>query len=271
MPDRKSAEMIWFDSHAHLQGEDFAEDLPEVLERARAAGVQKILLPAVDLEDSKRALTLALAHDLFCCSIGCHPHAAARFPADGIDQLREMIRQRDSSKLVAVGEIGLDYHYDFSPRDIQKDVFRSQLDLAFEADMPVIIHDREATADCLDILHQQQDTGRLRPMPGVFHCYSGSPETARQLLAMGFYIGVDGPITFKNARKTPEVIRICPHDRLLIETDSPYLTPVPYRGKRNEPAYLNLIGEKVAQIWEVEIDDVSTSTTANAKRLFGLS
>lgn len=261
----------WFDSHAHLHDDAFTSDWRETLERAAAAGISRILLPASDLDDSEKAIAMALQDKRLCCSAGCHPHAAAGFGPDDIGRLREMIDRRRGQPVVAIGEVGLDYHYDFSPRAIQQDVFQKQLELAFECELPLIIHEREATADCLAILQQQARAHRLLSNPGVFHCFSGSPETAEILLAMGFHIGVDGPITFKNARKTPEVIRICPQNRLLIETDSPYLTPVPYRGKRNEPAYLPLIGAKVAEIWGVTIGDVARITWDNALRLFDLT
>jgi len=262
--------MIWFDSHAHLQDDDFADDWRQTFDRAVAAGIGRILLPASDLTDAERAIAIALQDERLCCSVGCHPHAAAGFGENGIQQLRSLLDSNRGWPIVAIGETGLDYHYDFSPRPIQQSVFRQQLDLAFDYGLPLIIHEREAAADCLYILHDQAKAHRLLPSPGVFHCFSGSLETAEILLALGFYIGVDGPITFKNARKTPDVIRICPQNRLLLETDSPYLTPVPYRGQRNEPAYLPLIGEKVAEIWGISTEEVARITYDNAKRLFQL-
>ena len=261
----------WFDSHAHLHDDDFAGDWRETIDRAAACGVGRILLPSSDLEDSEKAVAMALQDDRLCCSVGCHPHAAAGFGPDGIERLRELISRRRGYPVVAIGETGLDYHYDFSPRSIQQAVFQQQMELAYESCLPLIIHEREATADCLALLQTQARAHRLLPSPGVFHCFSGSPETAMILLAMGFYLGVDGPITFKNARKTLEVIRLCPQDRLLIETDSPYLTPVPHRGQRNEPAYLPLIGAKVAEIWGISPSEVARITHENAMRLFGLA
>lgn len=261
--------MIWFDSHAHLQDEAFGNDWHAVLERAAAAGIGRILLPASDIADSRRAIALARQDSRLCCSVGCHPHAAAAFDQAGISQLQQLITENRGNPVVAVGETGLDYHYDFSPRPVQQAVFRAQIDLAFDCGLPLIIHEREATADCLHILQEQAAAGRLRPVPGVFHCFSGSPETAAILLAMGFYIGIDGPVTFRNARKTPEVIRMCPTDRLLLETDSPYLTPVPYRGQRNEPAFLPLIAEKVAEILQMSLAEIARITSENACRIFG--
>jgi len=263
--------MKWFDSHAHLQDDDFASDWRQVLDRAAAAGIDRILLPASDVADAERAIAISREDERLCCSVGCHPHAASGFGETGIQRLRALIDSNHARTIVAIGETGLDYHYDFSPRPVQQSVFRQQLDLAFDCGLPLIIHEREATADCLAILHDQAKAHRLLPCPGVFHCFSGSPETAEILLAMGFHIGVDGPITFKNVRKTPEVIRICPKERLLIETDSPYLTPVPYRGQRNEPAYLPLIGEKIAEIWGISTEEVARITYENAMRLFRLA
>jgi len=204
------------------------------------------------------------------CAVGCHPHAAAGFSQDSPAVWHELIRSGYRAPIIALGEIGLDYHYDLSPRLIQQEVFRLQLDWAFDFDLPVIVHEREAAADCLAILKSARQNRRLRSTPGVCHCFSGSVETAELLLDMGFYLGFDGPVTFRNARKPLEVIEHCPHDRLLLETDSPYLTPVPYRGQRNEPAHLPLIGAKVAEIWQISPEDVARLTTVNAERLFQL-
>jgi TatD DNase family protein len=267
--------MLWIDTHAHLQDEEFEPDRQAVLERAATAGVGRILLPASNLEDSRQVVKLALTDSRFICSIGCHPHDARHFSPDTLDEFRELMNSHGrmtqsghGGPIVAVGEIGLDYHYDFSPRLVQQAVFRSQLELAWECRLPVIIHERESTADCLEILSDAYERGQLLPAPGVFHCFSGSPETAAIILKMGFYIGIDGPVTFKNARKLPDVIRQCPHDRLLLETDSPYLAPVPHRGQRNEPAFLPLIGAQAAEIWQIPVTEVARLTTDNAIRLF---
>ncbi len=262
--------MRWFDSHAHLQDEAFVSDWRLVLERAAAQNIYRILLPASDIEDSCRAIELACKDPRFCCSVGCHPHEASGFDDVALHRMEQLIADYQGDPVVAVGETGLDYHYDFSPRPVQQEVFRAQLRLAYRCDLPLIIHEREATADCLGILREVAANGELRPTPGVFHCYSGSPETAEILLGLGFYLGIDGPVTFRNAKKIPEVILNCPHDRLLLETDSPYLTPEPFRGKRNEPGYLPLIAEKVAKIWQIPLSDVSRITLVNACKLFRL-
>lgn len=259
-----------FDSHAHLQDPAFAEDLTTVLERAVAAGVTRILLPASDLKDSAEAARIASTRRGLYCSAGCHPHEAADFTTEDRENLRALAVQPDRGPLLAIGEIGLDYHYDFSPRPVQQRVFQEQMDIAWQSGLPMIIHEREATADCLSILNEFRRAHRLRSSPGVFHCYSGSVETAEQLLDMGFCLGFDGPITFSNAKKALAVIRMCPQDRLLIETDSPYLTPVPFRGQRNEPARVALVAARMAQELGLSVEETTALTTRNACRCFGL-
>ncbi|MDW7655549.1 MAG: TatD family hydrolase [Bacillota bacterium] len=262
---------VWFDSHAHLQDKAYAADREMVLNRALSRQVCRILLPSSAYEDACQAVSLTESDDRLICAVGCHPHEADGYDAWSRDTWVMLVESHRQAPIVAIGEIGLDYHYDFSPRETQRRVFRDQLELAGELDLPVIIHEREATADCLKILEQAASDGLLRKLPGVFHCFSGSVETAKIVLSMGFYLGFDGPVTFKNARKPVSVVEQCPPDRLLIETDSPYLTPVPYRGKRNEPAYLPLIGARIAEIQGVTVAETARQTTANACRLFGLS
>jgi TatD DNase family protein len=261
---------VWFDSHAHLQAESYADDRQEVLLRARKAGVERILIPSTNWSDSLDAIRLARQHEELVCAVGCHPHDASDFDKQSMDDWLKRVTQERMAPIVAIGEIGLDYHYDYSPREDQRRVFRLQLELAHELDLPVIIHEREATADGLSILEKAISDGLFKSEPGVFHCFSGSVETAKIVLQMGFYLGLDGPVTFKNAKKPLAVLEHCPQDRLLIETDSPYLTPAPHRGKRNEPAYLPLIGEKVAEIWGVSLDTAARLTNQNARRLFEL-
>jgi len=263
--------MVWIDTHAHLQHKPYTTDFAAVLARSRAAGVSLVLLPGTDLDDSRDAIEMATRHgDLgLIAAIGVHPHEAKTFSDTVAAELRALALANRSCVL-AIGEIGLDYHYDFSPREVQRQVFMDQLKLARELDLPVIVHDRESTADCLEIIGQAAEQGLLREVAGVFHCYSGSLETAHILLKHGFYLGFDGPITFKNARKALEVIAGCPRDRLVLETDSPYLTPEPHRGHRNSPEYIPLIGAKVAEIWGCPIEEVAARTTLNARTLFGL-
>ena len=263
-------EPSWFDSHAHLQDRVFAADVSQVLARAAEKGIGRILLPSSSYDDSTAVRELAGQNRCFVCAVGCHPHEADGYEQQSRGNWDCLIRAGLPRPIVAIGEIGLDYHYDYSPRPVQQTVFRRQLELAFDFDLPVIIHEREATADCLTIFREYRAKDRLRKVPGVFHCFSGSVETAAILLEMGFYLGFDGPVTFKNAKKPLDVLAACPRDRVLLETDSPYLTPVPLRGQRNEPANIPLIGGKVAELWHVAPVEVAAQTTANACRLFGL-
>lgn len=262
--------MTWIDTHAHLQAKPYATDLEAVLDDAQQNGVEQVLLPGTDLQDSLQAVELAVRYRErgLAASVGVHPHDAKTFTPEVAGAIRDLARQHLGGAVVAIGEIGLDYHYDFSPRDVQRTVFKAQLELALDMDLPVIVHDREATADNLAVIQEWAAERPLRPIPGVFHCFSGSVETARILLKLGFYLGFDGPITFKNARKALEVIAACPQDRLVLETDSPYLTPEPFRGRRNTPAHIPLIGAAVASVWGCSVADVAAQTTANARRLF---
>ncbi len=260
------------DTHAHLQDDQFRDDWMDVLNRAETAGVKTVLLPGSDLDDSLRALQLAGKDERqrLVCAAGIHPHEAGSASSDALERLQAVIHEHKGKNLVAVGEIGLDYHYDFSPRVIQQEVFMKQAEIAAREDLPMIVHSREATADMLAVLDTLKKRGHLRTDPGVFHCFSGSQETAEILLAMGFYLGFDGPVTFKNAKKALKVIENCPHDKLLVETDSPYLAPVPHRGKRNDPSFLPLIIEKIAECWQRSTEYAAAVTTENAMRLFRL-
>lgn len=262
----------WIDTHAHLQSKPYAADVEDVLAYSHAAGVSSILLPGTDLEDSLQAVNLA---DRYydrgvVAAVGVHPHDAKSYTPEVGAALRQLAIKHRGRAVVAIGEIGLDYHYDFSPRDIQRDAFRAQLELAVDLDLPAVIHDREATADTLEVILEVADRRSLRSVPGVFHCFSGSAETARIILKHGFYLGFDGPITFKNARKALEVLAVCPRDRVVLETDSPYLTPEPHRGHRNTPQHIPLIGAKVAEIWGCTVEEVARQTTENAEKLFAL-
>jgi TatD DNase family protein len=261
--------MRWFDSHAHLQDEKFADDLPNVIERAKAAGVKRVLLPGADYQSVVRAEKLAAEEsDYFCYSSGIHPHDADTVDDNMLNYIKTLAEGTGFHKPVAIGEVGLDYHYDFSPRNIQRAVFEQFIEIAWYYKLPLIIHCREATEDCLSILRSKAAQGRLLTVPGVFHCFSGSAQTADTLIDMGFYLGFDGPITFKNSRKAAEVIKIAPLERLLIETDSPYLAPEPLRGKRNEPSYLPYIGRKLAELKGISTEEAADITWQNTCRLF---
>ncbi len=251
-----------FDTHAHLCAPQFDSDRADTIRRAIDAGVGLCLEAGTSIEFSRRAVELAKAHGIIVAAAGIHPHDAVDAPSDYLDRLKALLHQPEC---VAVGEIGLDYHYDFSPRDVQKDVLDAQLSLAAECKLPVIIHDREAHGDVLGLLTKY--SGRLI---GVMHCYSGSVEDAKKYLDMGYYLSFGGPVTFKNANRPREVAAYVPLDRLLCETDCPYLTPTPYRGKRNEPMYVRYVVQEVARIRNMAFEQLAESTTQNGMRLFGI-
>ena len=250
------------DSHAHIDDERFDADRDEVVARALAAGVSLILNVGADMGSSARSVALAEKYPGIYAAVGMHPHDAKDMRETDYTQLEQWTKH---PRVVAIGEIGLDYHYDLSPRPVQKEVFLRQLDLARKTGKPFIIHEREAHADTLEIIRSA-----ARGLKGVFHCFSGSVETAREYLKMGFYISVAGPVTFSKSGKTKEVAKYVPLDRLLVETDSPYLTPQPHRGHRNEPAYVRLVAEEIASLRNLPLEEVAAATTANVRRLFDI-
>lgn len=251
----------WIDTHTHLNDQAYQGELEKILERMAQAGVDRAVVVGFDLPSSQKAVELAHLYPQLYAAVGVHPHDAKDYTDETGAELRRLLRE---SKVVALGEVGLDYHYDHSPRGIQQEVFRRQIRLAREQNMPLIIHDRESTGDLMAILREEQ----ANEVGGVFHCFSGSVETAREALAMKFYISIAGPVTFANARRLPEVILEIPADRLLVETDCPYLTPHPYRGKRNEPAYVAFVGREVARILGVSPEELAHQTAENAGRCF---
>ncbi|MCT4606999.1 MAG: TatD family hydrolase [Marinisporobacter sp.] len=252
-----------FDSHAHLDDRKFDQDREKVLENARANGISYMVNPGADFESSVRSIELASKYTMIYAAVGIHPHDAEDVDDMTLALLKGLAKK---PKVVAIGEIGLDYHYDHSPRDIQRDIFRKQIALAKEVKLPIIIHDREANDDVMHILKEEKafDTGV------VLHCFSGSAELARQYIKLGAYISIAGPVTFKNARKTVEVVEKIPLEYLFVETDSPYLTPVPFRGKRNEMAHVRYVAEKIAEIKGLSLEEVAHQTTENAKKFFGI-
>lgn len=262
-----------FDTHAHLYDARIFQDAENVLERAIVSGVDTVLVPSDNEETSRLAVDYVQKWDGYkgvdlYCSVGVHPHEASSYTEDTEAYLVDMLSKRDEYKIKAIGEIGLDYYYDLSPREVQREVFRKQLKLSYELDIPFILHERDATQDCVDILKQAQKDGMLLPVPGVCHCCSCSAEIAKILIDMGFYIGFDGPLTFKNNKKTPGVLEICPWDRIVVETDSPYLAPEPNRGMTNEPAFVTLVVERIAQLKGVEPSEAARITKENGLRLF---
>ena len=252
--------MNLFDSHCHLENDRFDSDREETIARIHGNGVTRCVCVGSDLPTSHACVALAETHDFIWAAAGVHPHEAKDAPDDYIDQLRQLLRH---PRVVALGEIGLDYYYDLSPRDVQRRVMNEQLDLALEADMPVIFHIRDAHGEMVEQLR-----ARKRLPQGVIHCCSASAETVREYLGMGFYISFAGPITFKNAVTPIEASKAVPLDRLLIETDSPYLTPVPLRGRRNEPDYVRYVLEKQAEVHGVDPEELADITFKNASTLY---
>ena len=252
---------MYFDTHAHYCDKRFNDDRDEILASMPDAGISLILNSGSSLRSSKFSLELADKYPFIYASVGVHPHDSKSMQDDTITELKELLLH---PKAVAVGEIGLDYHYDFSPRDVQQKRFREQLELARHLDLPVIIHEREALNDMLDIIREFKD------LCGVLHCYSGSWETAKIVLDLGWYLSFTGVITFKNARRVLEVIEKTPADRIMLETDCPYLAPDPMRGQRNCSLYLPYIAEKVAEIRGIELQEAAVLTTENGKRFFRL-
>ena len=267
-----------FDTHAHLYDERFASEglsAEDILFHASRSGIDRILIPADNEETSLEAIDFVKRYDgthgvkLFC-SVGVHPHEAKSYDDTTGQKLIGWLEKKDELKIKALGEIGLDYHYDLSPRPVQKSVFARQIPIAKRYDLPMILHEREATADTLEILKTAKANGELRGQPGVCHCCSASAETAAILLDMGFYIGFDGPLTFKNNKNTVRLCEAVPLDRIVIETDSPYLTPEPNRGSINEPAHVAYVAERIAQIKNVTVEEVVKITACNGMRLYGL-
>lgn len=258
------------DTHAHLDLPQFEADRDAVIERAQAAGVKVIVNAGADLESSRRAVALAEQHPGVYASVGVHPHDAKTLDGEVLAALRELARQ---PKVVAVGEIGLDFYRNLSPQDVQRRAFQAQLAWAARLGKPVIVHDREAHAEVLKALTSWAAGLMRSPLAGrvgVLHSFSGDLSMAEQAIDLGFYISISGPVTYQNARRLAEIVQALPLDRLLVETDCPYLTPHPHRGKRNEPAYVRLVAEKIAAIKGLTLDEVAATTTANARRLFEL-
>ena len=250
------------DTHAHYDSGGFNADRDEVLSSLPASGVALVVDPGCDVPSSQAAVALAEKYPHVYAAVGIHPGDCAGCTDADFEAIRTLCGHE---KVVAVGEIGLDYYWeDNPPKEFQQMVFRRQIELALELDLPVIVHDREAHGDSLAVV---LDYPALR---GVFHCFSGSPEMAQELLKRGWYLGFDGPITYKNAKRAPEVAAVTPLDRIVVETDAPYLTPVPYRGKRNDSRYLPYVIEKLAEWKGVSREEMTDITLKNGKRLFGL-
>ena len=252
---------MYFDTHAHYDSGAFNADRFEILGSMPDAKVGLIVNPGCDLESSKTAIELAERFDFVYAAVGWHPEDMDKLTDKAYAELE---RLAEHPKCLAIGEIGLDYYWDDTHKAEQKELFKKQIELAIRLNKPVIVHDREAHGDSLEIV---RDFSELR---GVFHCFSGSVEMASELLKRGWYLGFDGPITYKNARKAIEVLEFCPLDKIVVETDSPYLTPVPNRGKRNDSRQLEFVVNKLAEIKGINVDEVENITFENGKKLFGI-
>ncbi len=252
-----------FDSHCHLEDGKFAGDRAEVLARMAEHNVTHCICAGSDLESSAQIVQLAESSDVIYGVVGFHPQQAQQFTPDALNTLRQWLTL---PRIIGVGEIGLDYHWDEPPRGVQRVALEAQMDLAIELDMPAVFHIRDAHGDFAELLRARK--GRLPR--GVLHCYSGSVESAREYLDMGFYLSFAGPITFKNAGKAKDVAVFCPLDRLLVETDSPYLAPVPCRGQHNEPALVRYTAQEIAKLKGMEPTELFAQTTENTKRLYRL-
>jgi len=249
-----------FDTHAHMDDLAFAEDRQELLTGLPAQGIELLMNPGCSLESSRNACALAREYGYIYAAVGSHPDAADEVNDAVLAEYRELCKS--NPKVKAIGEIGLDYHYEDIPREIQLRAFRAQMDLARELELPAIVHEREAHEDGMRVVEEFPE------VKGVFHCYSGSAEMAKELVKRGWYIGFTGVLTFKNARKAIEVAASVPLDRIVLETDCPYMSPEPFRGRRNDPGKLYRMAEKLAEIRGLSVDEIHRITTENGKRLY---
>ena len=250
------------DTHAHLNFDAFKDDIDEVIHRAKSGGIEYIIVPGVEPKNLNSLLEFAKSRDEIFCGMGIHPHNAKE---SGSVELNLVEKNSDDKKVVAIGEIGLDYYYDFATPDEQKKIFREQIKIAKNRNLPVIVHNREADEDIYNILNEEQD-GNLKD---VLHCFSSNVEFLEKAINFGFHVSFTGNITFKKVN-LGDVVKKAPLDRILLETDSPFMTPVPFRGKRNEPSYVKYVAEKIAELKNISLEEVISMTTANAKKLFGL-
>ena len=247
------------DTHAHI---DMAEDIDAVIKNAHDSNVKKIIIPSVEEKYFDKVISIAESHENIFCQLGIFPSEAKSWSDKTADNIRRLAK---NEKVVAVGEVGLDYYWDKSFIDEQKNMFKEQILLANELGLPVVVHGREAHKDCIDILKEYNNDSDV-----LFHCFSGSVETMKECVKNGWYIAIGGVVTFKNAKKIKEVAVEVPLERLMLETDSPYLTPVPYRGKINEPAYVNFVAEEIAKLRSDSVENIMKITSSNAEKVFGI-
>lgn len=251
------------DSHAHLDDKRFNRDRDMIIKNLNSNGIESVVNIGADLKTSKASVELADKYENIYAVVGVHPHSATEINKAALETLRELAK---NEKVLAIGEIGLDFHYDRSPRDVQRSAFRAQIDLAKELNLPIVIHSREADGETFDIIKESMD-GNLKVL---LHCYSGSAELAQEYIKLGCYISLAGPVTFNNARVPKEVAKVVALDRLLVETDSPYLTPTPYRGKRNEPMFVKYVAKEIAELKGIDIEELSKATLENTKRFYNM-
>ena len=249
-----------FDTHAHMDDRAFEEDRKKLLTTLPERGIGLLMNPGCSLASSRNAVALANQYDYLYAAVGSHPDAADEVNSAVLDEYRTLCKQ--NKKVLAIGEIGLDYHYEDIPREHQQQAFRAQMELAAELDLPVIVHERDAHEDGMRIVEE------FPKVKGVFHCYSGSAEMAKWLVSRGWYIGFTGVLTFKNARKAVETAAAIPLDRIVLETDCPYMSPEPFRGKRNDPGRLYRMAEKLAEIRALSVEEIHEITMENGKRLY---
>ena len=255
--------MKLIDTHAHLDFPKFDKDRTEVINRAIDSGIEKIVNIGSDMTSSRNSVELSRRYDEIYSVIGIHPHNADSFDLNVSKKLKKLSK---NGKVVAIGEIGLDFHYDNSPREKQKQAFRAQLRLAKSLDLPVVIHTRDADKETLEILKEED----VSEIGGIMHCFASDKKMAEEILDLGFYIAFGGLITFNNLDDLREIVSKVPLDKLLVETDAPYLTPEPYRGKRNEPLHVKYVAERIAEIKNVDLEKVAKKTTANAKKVYNI-
>ena len=250
------------DSHCHIDDERFDSDREELISLFEENEIDFLIDPASDVNSGRKILELVKKYDKIYGAVGIHPHEVEGITQKQLDEIYEM---SFAKKIVAIGEIGLDYYYDNSPKDKQKEIFRKQMEIAKKIKLPVIIHTRDAMGDTYDILSEFRGE-----VIGVMHCYTGSLEMAKRFMELGYYISISGAVTFKNAVNVREMAKEIPLDNLLVETDSPYLTPEPHRGKRNEPKFVRLVAEKIAELKNMEVNDLIYNTNSNARNLFSI-
>ncbi|HET7629502.1 MAG TPA: TatD family hydrolase [Bacillales bacterium] len=252
-----------FDTHTHVNVKQFDDDREEVIQRAREAGVDHMVVVGFDRDTIDGAMALAERYDFMYAAVGWHPVDAVDATEQDFTRIEQLAAH---PKVVAIGETGLDYHWDKSPADVQKEVFRKQIALAKRVDLPIIIHNREATNDIIEVLQQEN----AAEVGGIMHCFSAGTEEAKKCLDMNFYLSFGGPVTFKNAKLPKRVAKEVPLDRILVETDCPFLSPHPFRGKRNEPSRVKLVAETIAELKEIAFEELARQTSENAKRVFRL-